>query len=753
MKTLRSLLNRRHVALLVILTFLPIPWTTFSSFAASDPPGVGRALLIGINKYKAIPSLFGSKNDINRMREVLMTRFGFQDKYITMLQDEEATRQGILDALNTFVKTVGPNDTVYIHYSGHGSQVKDLNGDEKDDGKDETLVPQDGRSGKVRDITDDELDQIFSQLPTSRVFIVLDSCHSGTATRGVQFRTRSIPPDTRLSLYTNAMVSTRAVVPLLSEKYVLMTGAASHQEALDGPIDGRYHGFFTYALSKSLSNAPVSASPREILAGAERELKRIQSQIGRASMPEPQLEAPKNRMDQPLLTLTDSGSNTGTSDNKVARLPWAMVHPTSKGKVALAKAGHLGAVPDSLWAIYPPNELKFVPGKALAVARIHNITADNALASLEPGNATIPDRSRAVLLSAPSTSRSVPVQFRSVPKNKRQQLADSLKRKLGKVEIVGPGAFARFVVDLEGDRVRMFSADGLEEVASVSLQDGKGTNEMAAVVSRSVTATELMTLENPSTQLDIQARVVTGQSTQRVPTQIAMTRGIKVVADLAPSQYHIRRPSEPRSQGNSLQLEIQTNADGYLTIVDVDSEGNVNLLFPNDYQNPNFHPGGFIHGHTQVRIPDSLNSGNQAGFHWDYSPPAGTDTLRLFFSTDADTAQVIRQDIMAAAASKVTTRGGQLVRGAKEGQLEDLRNKLAQKATRGLIVVADEPAYEEEPPATPVMEPAAAREPEETEEVSEPEMVASAIPTSTSAQEEEAGADWTATSVTILISN
>jgi caspase domain-containing protein len=271
--------------------------------SSSKEPGVKRALLIGINKYQAVPKLQGSLNDIETMRQVLITRWGFSEGNIRLLTDEQATRDGMLAALNQFVHKTDPNDTVYIHYSGHGSQVVDLNGDEPDDKLDETLVPQDGRTGLVPDITDDELDAIFAQLPTKNAFIVLDSCHSGTATRSLDIRTRSIPQDTRVEIYRNVVrtdVRTRGNIQLLPAQYVLMTGAASHQEALDGPVNGRYHGFFSYALSKSLSASSATASPREIFRGIETELKRIQTHFGRSSMPEPQLEAPPELLEKPL---------------------------------------------------------------------------------------------------------------------------------------------------------------------------------------------------------------------------------------------------------------------------------------------------------------------------------------------------------------------------------------------------------------------------------------------------------------------
>jgi hypothetical protein len=319
--------------------------------AAQAPQGVKRALLIGINEYKAVPSLQGSVNDVETMREILVTRWGFAPGNITVLRDSQAVRSAMLAAIQQLVRQSQPNDIVYFHYSGHGSQVQDLNGDEPD-GLDETLVPQDGRTAGVPDITDDELDAAFARLNVRSATIVLDSCHSGTATRALDIRTRSVPRDSRVDLYRSAAVGTRAIVPRVQARYIVMSGAASNEEALDGPVEGRYHGFFTYALSKSLGSSPLNASPRAVFSGVARELGRIQSQFGRASMPEPQLEAPAALLDQPLL----AGAVIEISAPKGARLAWLSVQPTGGGQLMLINGTLLGAVPGSTWAIYPAGE-------------------------------------------------------------------------------------------------------------------------------------------------------------------------------------------------------------------------------------------------------------------------------------------------------------------------------------------------------------------------------------------------------------
>lgn len=64
---------------------------------------------------------------------------------------------------------------VFLHFSGHGTQTVDKNGEELD-GKDECLVTAD-----LQVITDDEMRQFISSFDESvSVTIVADCCHSGT---------------------------------------------------------------------------------------------------------------------------------------------------------------------------------------------------------------------------------------------------------------------------------------------------------------------------------------------------------------------------------------------------------------------------------------------------------------------------------------------------------------------------------------------------------------------------------------------
>jgi hypothetical protein len=251
------------------------------------------ALLVGIDAYPRLSpheQLHGCVNDVELMASVLRETFGFPEDGITLLRDADATRDGILAAFDSLLAAARPDDVVVVHYSGHGSQMTDREGDEAD-GLDETIVPHD--SGRApdpnRDITDDEILAWLARLTavTTRVTLVFDCCHSGTVSRDAfGARARWVAPDLRPveELPPSPVPGTRAVpgarevgpsgwLPL-SERYVLMAGCRDTESSYEySPnADGRlHHGALTYFLARELVNAGPTSTYREIFetAGAQ----------------------------------------------------------------------------------------------------------------------------------------------------------------------------------------------------------------------------------------------------------------------------------------------------------------------------------------------------------------------------------------------------------------------------------------------------------------------------------------------------
>ncbi len=96
-----------------------------------------------------------------------MNVHGFEEENITVLMDDgqhpEPTKDAILAAYNQVVGDSQPGDSIFLHYSGHGSNTKDDDNDE-DDGYDEVLVPLDFQEvGMIRD--DDLYELLVKGLP------------------------------------------------------------------------------------------------------------------------------------------------------------------------------------------------------------------------------------------------------------------------------------------------------------------------------------------------------------------------------------------------------------------------------------------------------------------------------------------------------------------------------------------------------------------------------------------------------------
>jgi uncharacterized caspase-like protein len=241
---------------------------------AAEPP-TRRALLIGINDYALpqIPKLRGAVSDVQMIGRILETRLGFERRNIVMLTDAQATRAGILNALDDLIDKTNAGDTVYFHYSGHGSQVQDPDAG-PDGGLDETIVAQDSRMPGVPDIVEDELASRFRRFKSRNVLLVFDSCHSGSITRsGSPVQPRAIAPDKRLDLYRGrSTATTRSAVVVEQLPHVLMASVPADEEALDAEIDGGFYGVFTYALAKSLDANGPDGTPEAIHRVVKQEL-------------------------------------------------------------------------------------------------------------------------------------------------------------------------------------------------------------------------------------------------------------------------------------------------------------------------------------------------------------------------------------------------------------------------------------------------------------------------------------------------
>jgi hypothetical protein len=242
-----------------------------------------RALLVGINDYQGIRDLKGCINDVTNIRDILKTYLGFTNKDIRVLVDDRATKANIDHRLEEMVAQAKSGDFLIFHFSGHGSQIRDRDGDELNDHMDELLCPYD-MDWDDRFITDDHLSDVFANLPQGvSLEVFLDCCHSGTGTRdiGLERPAHLGPENPIVSRYLPPPVDIEC--RLEGEEYdlnaprgfksksrstlnhVLWAGCMDNQTSADASIKNAYHGAFTYYFCKHMRDANGNLTRAEML--------------------------------------------------------------------------------------------------------------------------------------------------------------------------------------------------------------------------------------------------------------------------------------------------------------------------------------------------------------------------------------------------------------------------------------------------------------------------------------------------------
>ena len=280
-----------------------------------------KAVLIGINRYR-IPGadLRGCVPDVKNMSNLLQNLYGFDAADITMLTDLAATKKAMQEAIEGLVAGGKRGDVLLLHYSGHGSNVPDDNGDEEDDNRDEILCPTDLDWNDT--LRDDWLRSVFDGLRDGvNLTVITDSCHSGTVTRAIEppdapiierylpspwdlleaESGRSLRGTTRGTLHRSS-ASDRGVHDIVvvdDMPEVLVSGCRADQTSADAAIAGGFAGALTYNLVESITDSTAPLSYRELHEATCAKLKR-----GRYEQV-PQLEGSKARLDQPFLSPLD----------------------------------------------------------------------------------------------------------------------------------------------------------------------------------------------------------------------------------------------------------------------------------------------------------------------------------------------------------------------------------------------------------------------------------------------------------------
>lgn len=211
-----------------------------------------RTLHIGINQYGHGSDLAGCVNDANDFAAA----FAGRGAITSVITDRDATGDRLRQSIRILVGNLTRGDLAVITYSGHGTQVPDLNGDESDH-RDEAWCPVDLWDNGV--ITDDELRELLDRRPFgARLVVVSDSCNSGTVTRfasplGARHRARYLPPAAFLDPTVADRLARTPTRRTTGTSALLLSGCADTEYSYDATFGDRPNGAFTYVALRALT--------------------------------------------------------------------------------------------------------------------------------------------------------------------------------------------------------------------------------------------------------------------------------------------------------------------------------------------------------------------------------------------------------------------------------------------------------------------------------------------------------------------
>jgi len=232
-------------------------------------------------------------NDVQSLGDLLVTKFDFRPEDIHLLRDAEGVKSRVRQEWQWLTAGAAPGDTLVFHFSGHGSNVRDQNGDEAD-GRDEItcLYDMDFDDPNTYILDDEWYEWVRQVRRDANLIIVKDTCHSGGSSRAMPVRDSRgmihemlvsssqtsrglgsegplpetqvsvnrflVPPD--LGLDGSRAVVSRAVKPSklrrAADLNLNLMACQETQTAADAYINGTFNGAFTYYLCQALRANP-----------------------------------------------------------------------------------------------------------------------------------------------------------------------------------------------------------------------------------------------------------------------------------------------------------------------------------------------------------------------------------------------------------------------------------------------------------------------------------------------------------------
>ena len=220
------------------------------SITYSRPSGKVFIVSIGINNYAHVPHLQYAAADAREVADLLQKQWHVPKENVTLLIDEQATRENIMDAIGEkLAQKADKDDTVIVYYSGHGAPQSDPQSPDHD-GLAKYLLPVDARADRLfaTALPMNGVGEMFRQIKSARLIFIADTCYSGAA-----------------SGHFKAIVNQDGLLARLKDTgsgRIILTASTGAEVSMEDP--GLQHGVFTYYLLEGLRGGADKSGNGEV---------------------------------------------------------------------------------------------------------------------------------------------------------------------------------------------------------------------------------------------------------------------------------------------------------------------------------------------------------------------------------------------------------------------------------------------------------------------------------------------------------
>lgn len=568
------------------------------------------ALIIGISDYQNFGDemggdLPGAVNDANAFRDVAIARLGVPEGNVHLVLDAAATRERIESEFTQWLPSVvGPDDIVWVFFAGHGSQVWDEDMDEED-GLEETICPTDvARGSPDMDIVDDEIAIWLQGIPSAEVVVFWDKCHAESSTRAVTpfARPRALDREpeedldrpsrtglreARLERGLGDRIARRPLEEWRGRRVpniVEVAASQADQVAVDAAFETqggetRFGGAFTTNFVKNAWQAPSDATLEDLFERTRNDLRaqRFQQQ--------PQLSGESTMRTRSLSAIAGGAmEDPAGADPESGSVPVVAV---DGNRVTLGGGTSTGVTAGSVYAV----GRTLLRVEHVADDEIHATRSNTELRGLAAVQAdSLAPGARAHLVAFAYPPADLSVSLADVPATARASFSSALAGLTMLRIVTEAGEFADLIVRPSQNGFVVLGLDGFARHNIAAADADAAARQLRTIFEREVQANELAELDNPAAPFEL--------------------------------DFTFNHEDNSFGLGDLVEFHVTSERAGYLTIVDLGTDGSVTVLFPNSLDASN----RIDAGQSFVLPTPTMNMVFRA------TPPAGRGIVRAFLT-------------------------------------------------------------------------------------------------------------------------